>query len=82
MNLTPPASGPLPLPSKNALVICAYCHLDGRLDTDLEVWLSRSVKTGYATRWTRCNVCGAMWREVYNWNYHIFEYAEHWKPRE
>lgn len=59
---------------------CPYCRSRGRKDDDIESWQTRSVITGMATRWTRCCVCRAMWREVYNWEKHVYEYAEHWKP--
>jgi len=69
-------------PSKIPLTFCPYCRARGFDDTKLDKWGARSVTTGFATRWTRCEVCGAMWREVYDWENHIYLYKEHWKPRE
>ena len=61
---------------------CPYCRVRERKEGKLQIWTARSVTHGLATRWTRCEICSAMWREVYNWQTHSYEYAEHWKPRD
>lgn len=60
---------------------CPYCEIHGRTADNLSTWRNRSVTSGLATRWTRCEVCYAMWREVWDWDRHVFVYQEHWKPR-
>ncbi len=69
------------LPSKEALALCPYCLAKGRSGDHLTTWQSRSVDYGVATRWTRCESCYAMWREVYDWKEHHYRHAEHWKPK-
>jgi len=64
----------------NLLRFCPYCRARGDKGESLKIWQTRSVTSGYATRWTRCEGCNALWREVYSWEKHHFEYAEHWKP--
>jgi len=66
--------------SKEVFRFCPYCRSRGGKDDALKQWECRSVTTGLATRWTRCESCNAMWREVYNRELHVFEYKEHWKP--
>lgn len=67
--------------SKEALALCPYCQAKGSSGEHVETWMNRSVETGLATRWSRCESCYAMWREVYDWNSHRFIHAEHWKPK-
>jgi len=67
-------------PSKEIFRFCPYCRAREFTDDNLVQWQSRSVTTGMATRWTKCQTCNAMWREVYNWERHVYEYKEHWKP--
>jgi len=60
---------------------CPYCQARGWAGDKLDVWHSRSASLGTATRWTRCESCKAMWREVYDYDQHVYRYAEHWKPQ-
>lgn len=84
MNTQRPAKGKIHISPSSGFIIryCPYCRADGRSGEHLEIWYSRSATSGLATRWTRCEMCFAMWREVYNWESHVYEYREHWIPKE
>jgi len=68
-------------PSKVPSEFCPYCADKGFPENKVDKWGSRSVETGQACRWTRCETCYAMWREVYNYETHLYVAKEHWKPR-
>jgi len=68
-------------PSKVPEQFCPYCAEKGFPENKVQKWGSISDRMHHACRWTRCEACFAMWREVYNYNTHVYTFAEHWKPR-
>lgn len=67
-------------PSKSFVSFCPYCEAKGHDPYHLIIWLNVSNKQGTPTRWTKCEGCGALWREVYAQSLHKFLHDAHWRP--
>lgn len=65
---------------KEVLRTCPYCKRRGWRDDRVAVWYNRNVETDTPTRWTRCENCYAMWREIYSYPDHRYIHSDHWKP--
>jgi hypothetical protein len=84
MNLSKPATGPLPRDplSRKPFRLCPYCKLRHETGDTLIEWYNVSAQNGVRTRWTKCESCHAMWREEYDVVAHVFNFAGHWRPEQ